>query len=241
MRYRFTHRILAGLIVLVALVLLFGSRTPWLPDVPLRPSGYGPLISPLPHFLPTQDDLGRRVYEEASIASYSVVVILTVLSLGIPLMLLFFNQVIDGTQSLMQPIFEELRSSHRDGREVPPALRTFYAKCLDGLNEVLTVATTYRLYFNVVVGAALSTLSILLFYHALAPRSMLLYSLSARAFAVSILLGMVVGIILWRLASKHYLYLRILRITELATILDPRPTGVCSSTLPESPAGGMTK
>lgn len=226
MRERSVHWIWAALVVLMAAALFFGPKLHWLPRIPLTPSEFGTTASPPTDFLTGQDDLARRMYESASIASYSVVGILTILSLAVPLFLLYFNQVIDGMQTVLQAIFDEMREYRHSGHEVPSGLRNLYVECLGNLNEAQRVATSFRPIFNAVVGIALVLLIILLLFHIFAAKSILLYSLSIRAFAVSILLAIVVAIVLWLLASGHYMYRRIVLLSQLAVLLDPvRPAG----------------
>lgn len=210
-----------ALVGLSVVSLLIWPESSWLPRIRLTLSDLGMNTSPPPHFLQGQDDLARRMYEIASIASYSVVVTLTMLSLTVPLLLLYFGQVVDGIQSVLKAVFDEMRPYRERGDQLPQELRDLYNQCLEKLAEAEKSATLLRPIFRMVFLLAVGLLVLLFLFHLFAARSILLYAFAIRAFSSSILLGIVGILVLGYLASKRFSYERIVLLNRLAVVLDP--------------------
>lgn len=147
---------------------------------------------------------GQHVYEVASIASYTVLAILTILSFTGPLLLLYFNQVVDGIQSLLDSVFNCIRSCKDTGGKVPEQLDKICRETFTVLTQAQKVGALLKPVFNTIVAIALLLLVSSLLAQGFLVRSVFLYVFMTRCFNVSVFLGINSIIAVWVLARERY-------------------------------------
>lgn len=158
---------------------------------------------------------GGAIYEVASIASYTVVAILTILSFTGPLLLLYFNQVVDGIQSLLDTVFNCVKSCKETGGKVPQVLDDICIDTFRVLGDAQKVGALLKPVFNTIVAIAVLLLVSSLLVQALLVRSVFLYVFMTRTFNVSVFLGINSIIAVWILARERYASDRIMLLRRM--------------------------